>query len=1312
MDFYKIKERRTKEGVIEVYPDFKITRSKDLMVRSKAFYAVWDEKQQLWSQDEFDVQRLVDDELRAHKEKLIAKGEAVVQVKFMDNFSSGSWLKFRSYLSNLSDNAHDLDENLTFSNTEVRKDDYVSKRLPYPLAPGDISAWDEIVGTLYEPDERAKIEWAIGAIVSGDSKKIQKFLVFYGAPGTGKGTILDVVQKLFEGYTTTFDAKALTGNNAFATEAFRSNPLVAIDPDGDMSKIEDNTKLNSIVGHEPMNINEKYKSTYTMRIHSFLLMATNKAVKITDAKSGLIRRMIDVHPSGAKLAPRKYAALMSQIDFELGAIAQHCVDVYRNMGRNYYSGYQPIEMMLQTDIFFNYIENYYDVFRDQDGVTLQQAFEMWKTFAKDSELTYSMPRHKLREELKNYFANFEDRAIVDGMRVRSWFSDFNADKFKSPVNKEEPKAFSLVMDETESLLDLLYMDQPAQYSNAKGDPRLYWTGEPRRDSKGEEFTPKPSQVVSTTLKDLDTTKEHYVKPPHNHIVIDFDLTDTDGNKSAERNLAAASVWPATYAELSKSGAGVHLHYIYDGDATELSRVYDDGIEVKVFTGNSSLRRRLSKCNNVPVATINSGLPIKEKKVINQDSVKSEQGIRNLIERNLKKEIMPGTKPSIDFIDKILKDAYDAGEVSYDVTDMRGKIMAFANNSSHQALYCLKKVQGMKFKAKDEIREAVTNPSHDGSSFQKPVQPVSDPEDNLVIFDLEVFPNLFIISWSYVNSPNVVRMVNPSAMEVGQLLKMNLVGFNNRRYDNHILYGAFLGFNNEQLYKLSKKIIDGQGNTGLFGEAYNLSYADIYDFASKKQGLKKWQIELGLPHDELGFDWDQPVPEKYWDRVGEYCDNDVITTKDVLRNRWQDLIARRILAELSGLRVNDPTAKHTAKIVFGDTKNFKEEFVYTDLSEMFPGYKFDLGKSTYKGETTGEGGYVYAEPGMYTNVALLDVVSMHPTSIKELSLFGSYTDNFWALVEARIAIKREDYDLAKTLLGGKLAPYLKSKEDAKALSYALKIVINIVYGLTSATFDNPFRDMRNKDNIVAKRGALFMLDLKEYVQKEGFVVAHIKTDSIKIPDATPEIIQKVTDFGAKYGYDFEHEKTYEKMALVNDAVYVGKVGWSPDPKEIGKWDATGVQFKVPFVYKTMFTGDPIQFADMCVAKHATTAIHIDFTTVDDGLLEPYSNENRMHHIGKGGLFTPIIPGKGGGQLVREKKDKSGFDAVAGTKGFYWMEAEMVKNLGKEADVDKSYFETLVNEAYDTLGKYGDVEWFLSDSSTGDSAAAGTKQLISA
>ena len=68
----------------------------------------------------------------------------------------------------------------------------------------------------------------------------------------------------------------------------------------------------------------------------------------------------------------------------------------------------------------------------------------------------------------------------------------------------------------------------------------------------------------------------------------------------------------------------------------------------------------------------------------------------------------------------------------------------------------------------------------------------------------------------------------------------------------------------------------------------------------------------------------------------------------------------------------------------------------------------------------------------------------------------------------------------------------------------------------------------------------MVNLKhDCAGRRGFIVAHIKTDSIKIPDATPEIIQFVMDYGKQYGYNFEHEATYDRMCLVNDAVYIAK-----------------------------------------------------------------------------------------------------------------------------------------------------------------------------
>lgn len=1247
MDFYQIRTKELKGGALELYPDFVVGKSKDLMVRGGSFYAIWNEQENLWSTDEFDVPLLVDADLRQYA--LEHSNGLSYTVKDLRSFASNSWTQFRRFLSNISDNSHQLDENLTFANTEVKKHDYVSRRLPYALVPGECPAWDELVGTLYSVEERAKIEWAIGAIVSGDSKKIQKFLVLYGPAGTGKSTILNIIQKLFEGYTTTFEAKALGSNNAaFATEVFKNNPLVAIQHDGDLSKIEDNTKLNSIVSHEYMTMNEKYKSSYTARVNAFLFMGTNQPVKISDAKSGIIRRLIDVHPTGVKIPANHYHTLMSRIDFELGAIAHHCLEVYQRMGKNYYSAYRPTEMMLQTDVFFNFIEANYDIFKSQDSTTLRQAYLLYKEYCSDTGIERVLPQYKIREELRNYFDTFKDRATLEGGEVvRSYYEGFNANKFKEQ-RKDEP-TFSLVIEDTESLFDREFANQPAQGASKYETPRKPWAS------------------VTTTLADVDTSDLHFVRVPTQHIVVDFDLKGDDGEKSLERNLEAASNWPATYAELSKGGAGVHLHYTYVGDVSELRSYYSEGIEIKTLLGDASLRRRLTKCNSVPIATLNGGLPLKEKKVLPVQTIQSEKGLRDLIVRNLRKEIHAGTKPSVDFIKKILDEAYESGMV-YDVTDLQPKILAFASGSTNQALVCIKMAQNMKFKSETESD-----------------LPSSEPiDDRLVHYDLEVFPNLFILCWKFDGAEEVTKMVNPEAREMERLFKLRLVGFNNRRFDNHIAYARFLGYNNEQIYRLSQKIIGGNRNA-LFGEAYNLSYADIYDFSSIKQPLKKFQIQLGLPHKELGLDWNEPVPEELIPKVVDYCVSDVLTQEAVFHARKADFVARQILADLSGLSVNDTTQKHTAKIIFGSDRNPQHSFVYTDLSKQFEGYVYDAGKSYYREEVVGEGGYVYAEPGMYENVAVLDVASMHPTSIECLNLFGNeYTARFSALKQARIAIKQGDYESARKMLGGKLKPYLEDESHAKDLAYALKIVINIVYGLTSAKFDNAFRDVRNKDNIVAKRGALFMIDLKHACQEKGLKVVHIKTDSIKIPGATPEDIDEIIEFGKKYGYDFEHEATYEKFCLVNDAVYIAKKCDVWDKKRFPQWEAVGAQFQHPFVYKTLFTGEEIEFKDLCELKQVQKgAMYLDF----EHDRPPPTSVEGMQFVGKNGQFVPVREGCGGASLYRFNEDR--LYSVTGTKNYLWMEAEMVEQLGEQAAdiIDMSYFERLANEAVKTIEKFG-------------------------
>lgn len=1304
IDFLMIATRTGKRGVIEIYPKFIIKRSKDLMIRGSDFYAIWLEERGLWSTDEQDALQLIDRELdiyaNEHKE-LFDGGSRVLHMWDAESGMIDNWHKYCQ--RQMRDNYHTLDETLIFANTPVKKESYASKRLPYPLEAGSISAYEELMSTLYSPGEREKIEWAIGAIVDGDSKKIQKFLVLYGPPGSGKSTILNIVQKLFEGYWSVFDSKVLgSSSNAFALEAFKTNPLVAIQHDGDLSRIEDNTRLNSLVSHETMLVNEKFRSQYASQFKCFMFLGTNKPVRITDAKSGLIRRLIDVEPSGEKIPAKKYRDLVSKVDFELGGIAWHCKEIYEE-NKHLYDEYVPTRMLGASNDFYNFMLDSYYEFKRSDGVSLKRAWAMYNTYNEEAKVSYPYSRRAFREELMNYFTDYKERSEdMNGERVRSYYSGFRADKFKEFLEQpkeerppEEAHISWIEFKEQHSLFNDICRDCPAQYATEEGTPMQKW------------------ENVRSKLSELDTSRLHYVKVPENHIVIDFDIKGPDGKKSFELNLEAASKWPKTYAELSKSGAGIHLHYIYSGDATKLSRVYDENIEIKVFTGNSSLRRKLSKCNDISVASISSGLPLKGEKMVDTKQIQNEKHLRILIKKALAKEISPYTKPSVDFIAHIMDEAYE-GNVPYDVDDMRNSILAFAANSTNQAEACLKAVSKMHFKSKEEVKDSRAG----------------ENETPIVFFDCEVFPNLFLVNWKFAKNDLIHRMINPSPEEIEALTKYRLIGFNNRKYDNHILWGRMIGMSNEQLYALSNRIINE--HTGFFGEAYNLSYTDIYDFSSKKQSLKKFEIELGIHHQELGLPWDQPVPESLWDKVAEYCDNDVIATEAVFysKKRQADFVAREILADLAGMTVNDTTNTLTTRVIFGKEKHPK--LVYTDLAtgeqdtltevepdilvgkniiNAFPGYEWVKGEdgrmhNMFRGTDLGMGGYVYAEPNMYYNVALLDVASLHPHSAVAMNYFGEYTKHFNDLMEVRIHVKHGEYDKAKELFGGKLSKYLDDPAQAKALAQALKIAINSVYGLTSATFDNPFRNPKNANNIVALRGALFMRTLQDEVQQRGFTVAHIKTDSIKIPGATPEIIDFCMKLAEKYGYTFEHEATYEKMCLVNNAVYIAKYmdatdckaqyGYVPEDneKEGGKWTATGTQFQIPYVFKTLFSKDPIQFEDLCETKSVSKgAIYLD---KNEGLAE---GEHNYIFVGRVGQFCPIKPGCGGALLVREAGAKDNgetkYDSVTGAKDYRWLESEMVYNLHLEDAVDRSYFDKMATKAIEAISEYGDFEQFASN-----------------
>lgn len=1366
MDFYEVRVRKHRDGRVEIYPEFfPIEESKDLMIRGNDFYAVFDEATGMWMRNPLFVQKLIDRDLWKKYEELKSNpmiDETKIEVKTIHDYSTSSWSKFRKFVHELPDNFHQLDEKLTFQDTVVKREDYASKRLPYSVCEGPIDAYEKLVSTLYNPEERAKFEWAIGSIIAGDSKKIQKFIVFYGPMGSGKSTIMNLIEQLFggykknTGYCAKLNAKALVGSNVgFALEPFSRFPLVGIDQDSKLSKIEDNTILNQIVSHDTLQINEKFKNLYEASASCFIFMGTNEPVKITDSKSGVIRRLIDVEPTGNLIQPEsKYEELVDKMNYELGAIAYHCLKVYKSMGKSYYSKYRPTRMMQRTDHFFNFMKDSLELFQQQGGVTANELWNMYKSWCNDSGMDYVMKRFVVLDEAKNYFEKFEERPRLNGRQVRNWYSGLKMKKFISEEDKEERKEVEATewklpewLDLKEgipSILDQELADMKAQYGDEK--PTVYW------------------KDCVTKLRDLDTKKTHYVQCPTLMIHMDFDKKNEKGEKDFLLNAKAASAYPPTYAELSKGGSGIHTTYYYDGNPDDLQRIVEPGIEIKVQKGDAALRRRLSKCNNLPIAHISSGLPLRSKKVVNDNALKDAKHLRTRVLKALRKEIEPGfTTTCINYIEAQLLEAQEKG-IAYDLKDLDNAIFSFAASSTHNKDACLKKYFDMKL----IWPEATVIVQEDIPDTQKVFVPNINPDAPIVFCDIEVAKNLLLVCYKEQGpGKKVIRMFNPKPYELEPLFKMRLAGFNCRTYDGPILYARYIGYSTHDLWELSRDIIVNDNRSSFQRDAEHVFEIDIYDYSTNKQSLKKWEIQLeqegkltDIAHMEMNVDWNEDIPEEQWDELARYCENDVIATEAVFEATQEDFKAREIMCELTDMPLITTTNQLSAKYIFGNVKEPWHEFIYPNLAEKFPGYVYEAGKSYYNGVLIGEGGRVYAEPGMYYNVKTFDVASMHPSSIIAENGFGPYTERFKQLMDIRIAIKHKEFDKVKEL-NPALGKYLDDPKQAKALSFALKIVINSVYGLTAAKFQNKFKDPRNIDNWVAKRGALFMETLRLKVQAMGAKVVHIKTDSIKIEKPTKEVEQFIMEYGKQWGYNFEVESIYERICLVNDAVYIAKCADAfENGEEAGHWTATGAQFQHPYVFKTLFSKEPVEFIDLCEQRAVKTDIWLD---MNEGMenAEPYEKElnkcrtkvrklfkemeekcgvsesewrttgewhshnpecsdnwmntlysepileeeykaqqledkiaslHNYQFVGRVGLFCPIEPGKGGGLLMRKGTDGK-FSSVAGSKGWRWLESATVAALKYEQYIDMSYFNDLASVAIETIEKFGNFDGFV-------------------
>ena len=1236
----------------EVSPDFIFGDAKDLVVKGSKFYAYWNGS--FWDTKQKNLFYDIDSLLwRRARELEDGRPGLRIDVKEIRKASAGKFRLFADFCKACEASDISFNQKVLFADHKMQRRDYATTQLTYSPQEGEAVAFKELIGTLYLPKELDKILWFMGALFTNKMYKIEKFMYLYGSKGSGKGTVLKIFRMLFEDYCGTIDLKLLTSADQFATGQIQEVPLL-IDEDTDISHIYNDTPLLKLTSHETISVNKKFKEPYDVKFIGLLITASNQRYKVRNVDSGITRRAIVVNPSGQKVSHTRYNQLMSQIKYELPYIAHMAISRFEELGFDYYDDYFDVDMAEQTDHIFDFIRS--NAIHMQNGITLKQISELYREYLEDMGWKTDGYKATIKREALRYFDTMLKDSHVDGTRVNNYFKGFRwniafpegvvgttkADDTVVPDNWLE-------FDHHNEVFNKLAADYPAQAALRNGNPSEKWDN------------------VVTKLSDIQTNKLHWVKVPLNHVILDFDLKDENGKKNLELNKEAASKFPPTYAEVSKSGQGIHLHYIYDGNVNELDNLVEKNIEIKVYRGKSSLRRIDKASNNLQLSHISSGLPLKEKKDREMyDQIKeityTEKTLRNFVKRQLgmiegKEPSHPNTKPTIDFIAHEIQKAADMG-LEYDITDLRHAVFMRAIRSTNNKDYCLAVFQQIPWST---LRDDDGKTEAKLTNFTKIY-----PKEELVFFDIEVYPNLFVVVWKKYHEDEFTRWINPTPDQIEYLMTFPLVGFNNRRYDNHILYARLLGSNNMELFTQSHRIINEKNaKSGMYAAAYELSYTDIYEYSQKKQSLKRWEVDLGIKHVEMEIPWDKPVPDELIDTVVEYCVNDVDATEKLFDAIYADYVAREILATIAKGSMNATNNQLTAKFIFGDDPRPQDKFNYVHLNKLFPGYEYNFGKSTYRGFETGEGGFVYAEPGVYSDVALLDVESMHPNSLVNMNYFGPYTQRYADLLKVRVLLKHNKIDEVKQMFDGVLAPFLDNPEYLKPLVTALKIVINSVYGMTSAKFDNKFKHPDNVDNIVAKRGALFMVDLKFAIEEQGYKVCHIKTDSVKVPNADEKIIQFVHDFGKqeKYNYKFEHEHTYKRMALINNAVYIAQL-------EDDSWSPVGAEYANTYLLKRVWTKEELVDRDFFITKQSKGHIYLG-----------------DEFVGKVGS---IYASKSGAECMWTEDDEN-FKSVTGTKGYLFKQTDQFDI----EDVDFAYYDKVAIDGLKKIMKVGDITKIVDD-----------------
>lgn len=409
--------------------------------------------------------------------------------------------------------------------------------------------------------------------------------------------------------------------------------------------------------------------------------------------------------------------------------------------------------------------------------------------------------------------------------------------------------------------------------------------------------------------------------------------------------------------------------------------------------------------------------------------------------------------------------------------------------------------------------------------------------NKYAFDIEVYPNFFSVIFVNLKEEfdtHIFKIcsLHDDRQKVIDFINrdITLIGYNNLRYDNLILNTLSNGFNNFQLYELSKEIIESEKPTPrVISLMYqktrykSIDLMSIMAFDVKKISLKRVGIKLKWPKiQDLPVDPNKELSNGEMDEIVSYNFNDVLITKALYwaiesevdsradvseffgvdvssasRSKSGNVIIEKLYCEETGQRRNQFINKRTfrpelrAADCIGKNIEFQSEEFLEFLSNLKSlkltfekKYKYKRSvrfkKKTYSigvgGLHSKDSSRIYKSTSDYSIIDA-DVSSFYPNiiltnNLKPKHLSSVFCDIFQDITSERLIAK---------------------KEGNKIKSSAMKITINAIFG--KLKYDKFWLYDPLAFLTVTISGQLYLLMLIEMLELAGIEVISANTDGI-------------------------------------------------------------------------------------------------------------------------------------------------------------------------------------------------------------------------